>query len=56
MSKTSISAKIAEELRKKLGEPKKSFKVKMKYTKEIGEFIKKIEKAQQSSRNSKLKF
>lgn len=53
---TYSSPKIARELKKQFGTSMKSIKVEMKYTREIGQFIKKVESAQNAAANSKLVF
>lgn len=50
------SPKIAEEIKKKFGDDVKTVSVKMKYTREIGRFIKKIDKAHQRTAQSTLHF
>lgn len=50
------SPKIARELRKQFGTSGEPIKVKMKYTREIGRFIKKVESAQRAAAKSKLVF
>ena len=56
MTTTYSSPKLARELTKQFGTSGKSIKVKMKFTREIGQFIKKVESAQQAATNSKLVF
>jgi len=56
MSTTYSSPKIAKELIRQFGTAGKPFKVDMKYTKEVGQFINKIESAQQSAAKSTLVF
>ena len=56
MTTTYSSPKIARELAKQFGTSGKPIKVEMKFTYEIGQFIKKVESAQQAAANSKLVF
>lgn len=50
------SAKIAEAFRKRFGDQVKSINVKMKYTREVREFIRQAEAAHKATANSKLIF
>ena len=50
------SPKIARELTKQFGTKGEPIRVKMKFTREIGGFIKKVESAQQAATNSRLVF
>lgn len=54
-TKTYSSPEIAKELIKQFGTTG-TVKVEMKFTREIGEFIKKVESAQKAAANSKLIF
>ena len=56
MTTTYSSTKIAGELTKRFGTSGKPIKVDMKFTREIGQFIKKVESAQRAAANSKLVF
>ena len=56
MSTTYSSPKIARELTRQFGTSGEPIKVEMKFTHEIGQFIKKIESAQCAAANSKLVF
>jgi len=56
MPATYSSPKIARELTKQFGTKGEPVRVKMKFTREIGGFIKKVESAQQAAANSKLVF
>ena len=56
MTTTYSSPKIARELTKQFGTSGKPIKVEMKFTREIGQFIKKVESAQQAAAKSKLVF
>lgn len=56
MPTTYSSPKIARELTKQFGTSREPIKVEMKYTREIGLFIKKVESAQRAAANSKLVF
>jgi len=56
MTTTYSSLKIARELTKQFGMLGKPIKVEMKFTREIGQFIKKVESAQQAAAKSKLVF
>ena len=56
MPSTYSSPKIARELTKQFGTSGNPIKVEMKYTREIGSFIKKVESAQRSAASSKLVF
>ena len=56
MPATYSSPRIARELTKKFGRSRDPVKVEMKYTKEIGQFIKKVESAQNAAANSTLVF
>ena len=56
MPTTYSSPKIARELTKQFGAAREPIKVEMKYTREVGQFIKKVESAQKAAANSKLVF
>ena len=56
MSTTYSSPRIARELGRQFGTSRKPFKVEMKHTEEIGQFIKKVESAQRAATNSRLVF
>ncbi len=56
MPATYSSPKIARELTKRFGTSRDPIKVEMKYTREIGQFIKKVESAQRAAANSRLVF
>ncbi len=56
MSATYSSPKIARELKKQFGNEARTIKVDMKYAKEIGGFIAKVESAQRKTVGSKLSF
>jgi len=56
MSAVYSSPKIARELKKQFGDKVRPIKVEMKYTKEIGQFIAKVESAQRKTEGSKLCF
>lgn len=56
MATTYSSPKIARELSKKFSKTGESVKVDMKYTKEVGRFIREVESAQRSAAHSKLVF
>jgi len=56
MSATYSSPKIARELKRQFGNEARTIKVDMKYTKEIGGFIAKVESAQRKTAGSKLIF
>ncbi len=56
MPVTCSSPKIARELTRKFGASRAPIKVDMKYTREIGRFIKKVESAQSAAANSTLVF
>lgn len=53
---TYANSGIAEELRRQFGNAAKSVKVEMRYTKEIGDFINRVESAQRMTKGSKLTF
>jgi hypothetical protein len=53
---TYSSPKIAKELERQFGDVAKTVKVDMKYTKEIGSFINKVESAQRKTVGSQLAF
>jgi len=53
---TYSSPKIARALSKRFGKQTSTVKVEMKYTREIGRFIQKVEAAHQQTANSKLVF
>lgn len=53
---TYANSRIAEELRRQFGNAAKSVKVEMRYTKEIGDFINRVESAQRMTKGSKLSF
>ena len=56
MTNNYSSPKISRELTKQFGTSGQAIKVEMKFTREIGEFIKKVESAQQAAAESKLVF
>ena len=56
MPATYSSPKIARELTKQFGTKGEPVRVKMRFTREIGGFIKKVESAQRAAPNSKLVF
>ena len=56
MAVTYSSPKIAKELGKQFGNAAQTVKVDMKYTKEIGHFINKVESAQRKTAGSQLAF
>lgn len=56
MALTYSSPKIAKELGSQFGKAAQTVKVDMKYTKEIGHFINKVEAAQRRTEGSQLKF
>lgn len=56
MAVTYSSPKIAKELSKQFGNAAQTVKVDMKYTKEVGHFINKVESAQRKTVGSKLSF
>lgn len=56
MATTYSSPNIARELAKKIGKTGEPVKVDMKDTKEVGQFIRKVESAQRSAEHSKLVF
>ena len=56
MSNNYSSPKIVKELTKQFGTSREAFRVDMKFTHEIGEFIKKVKSAQKAAENSKLVF
>lgn len=50
------SPKIADEMKKKFGDKAETVTVTMKYRKEVGAFVRKIEKAHKKAGKSKLFF
>lgn len=50
------STRIAQEMKKKFGDKVQTISVKMKYKREIGRFIKKMDTAQQRTAKSTLRF
>ncbi len=56
MTKRYSSPAIARELKKQFGDRVRSVKVDMQGTREVGAFLKKVQRAERSSRNSKLVF
>jgi len=50
------SPKIAEEIKKKFGNQAETVTVTMKYRKQVGAFVRKIEKAHKKAGKSKLVF
>jgi hypothetical protein len=56
MAVTYSSPKIAKELSRQFGNAAQTVKVDMKYTKEIGHFINKVESAQRKTVGSQLAF
>ncbi len=50
------SPKIAEEMKKKFGNEAETVTVTMKYRKQVGAFVRKIEKAHKKAGKSKLIF
>ena len=56
MATTHSSSKIAQELRKLFGEQQPSVKVEMKYTREVGQFIQKVQSAHQNTAKSQQRF
>ncbi|GMT40102.1 MAG: hypothetical protein IEMM0001_0837 [bacterium] len=50
------SPKIAEEMKKKFGDQAETVTVTMKYRRQVGAFVKKIEKAHKKAGKSKLSF
>ncbi|MEI8246999.1 MAG: hypothetical protein WCI51_14295 [Lentisphaerota bacterium] len=56
MSKTYSSQKLTRELSKQFGDQVRPVKIEMKYTKEVGAFIRKMEEAHRATANSKLVF
>lgn len=50
------SPKIAKEIKKKFGSEAETVTVKMKYRKQVGAFVRKIEKAHEKAEKSKLIF
>jgi hypothetical protein len=53
---THASSRIAKELGRLFGNAAKTVKVEMRYTKEIGDFINRVESAQRMTKGSKLTF
>lgn len=53
---TYSSPKIAKALSERFGTSRPSFKVEMKYTREVGAFIKKVQAAHRCTNDSKLVF
>jgi hypothetical protein len=53
---TCSSPEIAKVLTERFGTSRKPIKVEMKFTREIGEFIKKVESAQKAADRSNLIF
>lgn len=56
MATTYSSPKIARELSRKFGNHVKTVKVEMKFTREIGRFVQRVEAAHQRTASSKLVF
>ena len=56
MSNTYSSQKLTRELSKQFGDQVRPVKIEMKYTKEVGAFIRKVEEAHRATANSKLVF
>ena len=50
------SPKIAKEIKKKFGEQTESISINMKYKRNIGRFIRKIERAHKKAEKSTLSF
>lgn len=53
---TYASPKIAKALRKHFGDKVQTIQVEMKYTREVGAFIRKVESAHRATANSHLVF
>ncbi|GEM_PF-1444835 len=56
MTVTYSSPKIAKEMSRQFGSSAQTVKVEMKYTKEVGHFIHRVESAQRDTVGSKLVF